>query len=243
MATSGLEHARYKGMLDSLQQQDYQIDHIAVYSKFVVAYLLQQDGPNPGWRKASIEGPVYLVRRQTAPRYQLLVKNQFSTNDLVDNLHPDWELDCQKNYVFYKVEDPSKRIRGLWFHDDAERQKLEAALEKTLEEIRSKPTEPQTEPQPIGAPARPEPAPQVADPGHGGAGGDMDSLYAQFGLTKPGDAPAGGQAPAANEDRVAVSKESLRATFRALAEDDVFLSQFMAKLKDNSGLAAGRTSG
>merc|ERR1719162_2794882 len=117
---ANLELARYKGMLESLQQQDGDIDHIVVYSKFVVAYLLQQDGPNPGWRKANIEGPVYLVRRRQLPRYQLLVKNQFSTNDLLDPVHPDWELDCQKNYVFYKVQDGSKSIRGLWFHEDSE---------------------------------------------------------------------------------------------------------------------------
>eukprot|EP00449_Zooxanthella_nutricula_P005986 CAMPEP_0198500350 /NCGR_PEP_ID=MMETSP1462-20131121/8120_1 /TAXON_ID=1333877 /ORGANISM="Brandtodinium nutriculum, Strain RCC3387" /LENGTH=140 /DNA_ID=CAMNT_0044229359 /DNA_START=18 /DNA_END=436 /DNA_ORIENTATION=- len=133
---SGIEAARFKGMLESLQQQDPDIDSIVICSKFVVAYLLQQTPPNPGWRKANIEGPVYLVRRSTAPRYQMLVKNQFSTHDLLDNLHHAWELDCQQNYVFYKVEDPQKRIRGLWFHDDQERKKMEEALEATLEELR-----------------------------------------------------------------------------------------------------------
>merc|ERR1719491_1314668 len=135
-------------MLSSLQMSDPAIDMIVAYSKFVVAYLLQQEGPNPGWRKANMEGPVYLVRRRGAPRYQLLVKNQFSTSDLLDALHPDWELDCQKNYVFYKVEDHTKQIRGLWFHDDSERQRIEGILEKTLLEIRQGPPEPQVEPQP-----------------------------------------------------------------------------------------------
>merc|ERR1712060_520981 len=109
----------------------------------------------------------------------------FTTNDLLDDLHPDWELDCQKNYVFYKVEDPTKRIRGLWFHDDMERQKLESALEKTLEEIRSQPSsEPQMEPQPLKAQA-----PQVPDMGNSSADNNslMESLYPQYGLTKPGD--------------------------------------------------------
>jgi len=115
-----------QALLEQLRSQDPDIDHIVTYSKFVVAYLLQQDGPNPGWRKANVEGPVYLLRRRTAkgPQYQVLVKNQFSTNDMIDTLHPNWELDCQKNYVFYKVEDQTKRIRGLWFHDDAERMRL-----------------------------------------------------------------------------------------------------------------------
>merc|ERR1712232_231837 len=126
------------GMLETLQNsQDEHIVKIRAYSKFVVAYLLQQDGPSPGWRKANIEGPVYLVKRNGAPKYQVLVLNQFNNNNLVDGFHASWELDCQKNYVFYKVEDTSKRIRGLWFHDDAERQKMENALEATLKEIRA----------------------------------------------------------------------------------------------------------
>merc|ERR1712110_885719 len=121
---------------------------ILIFSKFVVCYLLQNDGPNPGWRKANIEGPMYVVKRRSAPRYQLLVKNQFSNNDFLDSLHPDWELDCQKNYVFYKVEDASKRIRGLWFHDDAERQKIEVGMEKVLADLRNPAPEPQIESQP-----------------------------------------------------------------------------------------------
>merc|ERR1719373_140191 len=141
MASAGVEQQRLQGMLSSLQMSDANIDNIEVYSKFVVAYLLQQEGTNPGWRKANIEGPVHLVRRRTAPRYQLLVKNQFSTNDLLDDLHPDWELDCQKNYVFYKVQDPAKRIRGLWFHDDNERKRMEALIEAMLKRVRAGETE------------------------------------------------------------------------------------------------------
>jgi len=232
-ANNGLPEQRYKGMLESLQGQDSEISGLVFYSKFVVAYMLQQDGPNPGWQKANIEGPVYLVSRRSAPRYQLLVKNQFSTNDLLDNLHHAWELDCQKNYVFYKVEDQSKRIRGLWFHDDAERQKLEAALEKVLEELRTKPNEPQMEPGPrAGAPAQHTEA----------AGNDVDLLYAQFGLTKPGDgaapgqqqAAAGGQSSAVPAGAVVVTRDSLRTALHGLANDDAFLTAIMNKLKSSA---------
>lgn len=221
MAASNLEQARYKGMLDSLQLQDPDITQIIVYSKFVVAYELQQDGPNPGWRKANIEGPVYIVRRRTAPRCKLLVKNQLHMNDLVDALHPDWELDCQKNYVFYKVEDPTKRIRGLWFHDDTERQKIEGTLEKTLEELRTTPSaEPQTEPMPAPAPAEPkapaakepEPAPQAAR-----------TVEPNYGM--PYDHNA------AQNETVTISMASLRTALHALADDQTFLKAVMEKLK------------
>jgi len=216
-----MEQPRFKGMLESLQLQDPEITQIIVYSKFVVAYLLQQDGVNPGWRKANIEGPVYLVRRCVAPFYQLLVKNQLHMNDLLDSLHPDWELDCQKNYVFYKVQDTSKRIRGLWFQDDAERQKIEATLERTLQEIRAQPGEPQTEPappEPKAAAAAPAQAPMAA-----AEGAPVEQLYAQL---------TGNAAPT---DEVTISMSSLRSALHALADDDQFLRTVMQKLKSSQG--------
>lgn len=201
------------------QQQDPDIEAIVMHTKFVVAYLLQQDGTNPGWRKANTEGPLYLVRRRSAPRYELLVKNQLSSNDLVDHLHPEWELDCQKNYVFYKVEDPNNRIRGLWFDDDTEREKLEVALERTLAELRAGETE-------AGAA-------QVAQ--------ESDSVTdnaVNFGPTKPqGESTASSgrelQSSGVAGDRLTVSRETLRAALHALAEDDSFVGAVMQKLKDN----------
>ena len=65
-----------------------------------------------------------------------------------EKVHPDWELDCLKNYVFCKVMDTLKRAHDLWFHDDVKRVRLEGILEKTLEEVRRKGDEPRNEPQP-----------------------------------------------------------------------------------------------
>lgn len=219
MATAGVEQQRLQGMLSSLQQSDPLIDQIVAYSKFVVAYLLQQDGPNPGWRKANIEGPVYLVRRRGAPRYQLQVKNQFTTNDLLDDLHADWELDCQKNYVFYKVEDPSKQIRGLWFHDDAERQRIEGVVEKTLTEIRKAPQEPQHDPPPLPMAAGQTEREAIID--------TYSSQQSNTGTTKS-VAPV----PAAAQESVTITASSLKSALHALADDDAFISTVMQKLKD-----------
>jgi hypothetical protein len=115
---------------------------IVCSSKSVAAYVLQQDGANPGWRHANIEGPVYVIRRRVAPWYQLIVKNKNSQNNLTDFLHPGLELDCQKNCISYKVEDTSKRSRRLWFHDDAERIKLEGEMEAFLKGLRMYPSGP-----------------------------------------------------------------------------------------------------
>merc|ERR1711948_231855 len=135
-----------------------------------------------------------------APRYQLLVKNQFSQNDLYDNLHPDWELDCQKNYVFYKVEDPSKRIRGLWFHDDSERQRIEQNIEETLKAVRD----------PVGVQAS----------------GNQDQGLKQ---SEEQERSAHPQAQSQQGD-IRITKTSVQNALRALANDDNFVDMVMQKL-------------
>lgn len=216
-----LEMARYKGMLESLQQQDHSIDKVCVFSKFVVTYFLQQESENPGWCKANIEGPLYLVERRASPKYQLLVKNQCSPNDLLDNLHPDWEIDCQKNYVFYKV-DGGKRIRGLWFHEDSERIKLETALEHALADMRTGYRQPEMH---FGEGS--------AERGTLEEGADLQNLYAQFGLAKPSNISGGDQQLAGtDDDSVTVSTRTLRNVFHSLADNEGFIGAVMQKLKN-----------
>ena len=69
---------RYKGILDYVQKQDPDVVEILFYSSFVVAHFLQQNGLSPGWRKAHIEGTMYVVRRRSRPQYQLLASNQYA---------------------------------------------------------------------------------------------------------------------------------------------------------------------
>ena len=176
-----------------------------------------KDGANSGWRKANVNGPVYIIRRRVAPRYQLLVKNkdtaglQHGASDFSDFLHPDWGLDCQKNYVFYKVEDPAKRIRGLWFQDDREREKVEEQLNGILEELRSQPL----------APVASAPAPGMAF----APAAAMDNHYA---MAQHRSAPQG--APA--QDSVVLNISSLRAAWHAMADDEDFMHSIMQKLRN-----------
>jgi len=208
------ERTRLAKMTRSLQQHDAMIEEIIVSSQFAVAYLLQQDGTNPGWRKANIEGPVMLLRRRTAPRMQLLVANGLSTNDLVDDLHPDWELDCQKNYVFYKVGDPGMRIRGLWFHDDDERAKIEQAIERCLQELRLDSAQMDSGERN----SRPVAGDEEYDHQHNGA-----QMYAMSGVPTPTD----------SADGFAITTNSIKEALHVLADDDQFITMVMNLLRES----------
>merc|ERR1719491_330804 len=210
-------------MVESLQMQDPQISSLVAYCKFGVVYYLVPEGNGPSWQKADIEGPVYVVRRRSAPWYQLIVKNQFSTTDLMDYVNPSWELDCQNNYFFYKVEDLTKPIRGLWFHDDNERTKLEDIVGKILEDLRRNPN---AEPQPEA--------------------GEATRPSAQ---TNMAPQPKAAKAPHAQASRgpagVTVTLASLRATMHQLADDPNFLSMILQKLAEmqEQGGQGGRSNG
>eukprot|EP00928_Gymnodinium_smaydae_P069040 TRINITY_DN523_c0_g1_i2.p1 TRINITY_DN523_c0_g1~~TRINITY_DN523_c0_g1_i2.p1 ORF type:complete len:256 (+),score=57.93 TRINITY_DN523_c0_g1_i2:84-770(+) len=215
-------------ILESLQQADADVDGLVITSKFVVAYFLQQ-GQNPGWRKANIEGPVFLVRRRSAPKYQLIVKNQFSTHDLVDNVHPDWELDCQPNYIFYKVEDSTKRIRGLWFHDDAERMRVSSTIEKTMEAARNESMAPALAPPPTPAMPPPSQQPPFAPP----PAPDSMSMAPELGMMVPAAAVnhiAKQQAQAQGQGTIQITKRNLRSAIHAMAEDEAFIDTIMRKM-------------
>lgn len=121
----------FKGMM----QADSELVGMKSFIKFVVVYLLQQDGESPGWRKAGIEGTLFIAECKSEPKYKLIVKNKTGANDLVDAINKEWDVDIKTNYVFYKVEDPAKRIRGLWIPEDDQRQKLGEDLENLLNEI------------------------------------------------------------------------------------------------------------
>eukprot|EP00928_Gymnodinium_smaydae_P079753 TRINITY_DN63607_c0_g1_i1.p1 TRINITY_DN63607_c0_g1~~TRINITY_DN63607_c0_g1_i1.p1 ORF type:complete len:234 (+),score=58.92 TRINITY_DN63607_c0_g1_i1:83-784(+) len=232
---AGVEQARMKGMLESLQQTDPQVESIEAYSKFVVAYILQQDG----WRKANIEGPVYVVRRRGPVKYQLIVKNQFSTNDLVDPLHPDWELDCQKNYVFYKCDDPQKKIRGLWFLEDTERLKLEGRLEACLENLRTgggdSPRQPpadgfmdpnMTSQAPVAMMAKQPPSAPPMPPGPPAQAQGDHMIMPHHGQPQQQQQRGG--------DVLTLTTGAVRSAIHALAEDDTFIQMLMSKLEAQS---------
>merc|ERR1711957_768049 len=111
------------------------------------------------------------------------------------------------------TEDPSQRIRGLWFHDDNERMRIEGILNKVLEELRRQPApEPQLEPQFHAQPAPVAPS-QV-----------QRAMPAPQQLTQNNGIGSA-------QERVPVSMATARLVAHTLADDDFFLKAIMGKLQ------------
>lgn len=208
------DQVHYRCMLEGVREADPAVESILAYSKFVVTYQMSPEISSPGWRRGDVEGPVYLVRRRSFPRYRIVIVNQFGEEDLIDSVHPEWELDCQANYVFYKVESATEHIRGLWFHDDAHRLRMQTALDHVLQELRCS-GPPGLSPPPIGPAAQ-----------HHGSYEDARRQGNAAQVPTPG-------ALIGQRGGVFCSSAELQQALRDLVDDDWFLSILMRELHDN----------
>jgi len=134
------EHRRglFEKRLAFLQQEDAEIDEIMVHSNYAKLLLQLGDCHNEGpvsFPKEASEGPVFIVRRRQAPKYQLLVKNELYQNVLVDDLDPRWDLQEMQGNLLYKVEQ-SQLHRCLEFDDGVECRKVAAIIELILKECK-----------------------------------------------------------------------------------------------------------
>jgi len=129
---------RKKNLLDALQRTDPKILEIMDHQKFGVLYVMMPDQLQPKWEDGNKSGAVYLVRRSEEPYYQVLLKNTNQNQegqDLVDNVYPEWDIDSQENYIFYRICNMKENIRGLWFKEDNERITFLASLKNAHAEL------------------------------------------------------------------------------------------------------------
>ncbi|XP_039018897.1 mRNA-decapping enzyme-like protein [Hibiscus syriacus] len=70
------------------------------------------------WSRKDVEGSLFVVKRNTQPRFQFIVMNRCNTDNLVENLLGDFEYEVQDKYLLYR--NASQEINGIWFYDARE---------------------------------------------------------------------------------------------------------------------------
>ncbi|PHJ21799.1 mrna decapping enzyme, partial [Cystoisospora suis] len=72
-------------------------------------------------------------------RWRLFVLNQRDTDILVENLDESFEMEGEKNHIFYRVTDQhtgSQRIQAIWVYDDKQRLAVQQALQSIIDECK-----------------------------------------------------------------------------------------------------------
>ncbi|KAL6563681.1 hypothetical protein OROGR_002640 [Orobanche gracilis] len=119
--------------LTVLQRIDPFVEEILITAAHVALYEFNIDTSQ--WSRRDVEGSLFVVKRNTQPRFQFIVMNRRNTEhgtcsasitsaemcqimNLVENLLGDFEYEVQVPYLLYR--NASQEVNGIWFYNARE---------------------------------------------------------------------------------------------------------------------------
>ncbi|KAI5071689.1 hypothetical protein GOP47_0013940 [Adiantum capillus-veneris] len=99
-----------------LQRIDHHIEDILITAGHVTLYEFDVDACQ--WSRKDVEGSLFVVKRRTKPRFQFIVMNRRSTENLVEDLLDDFEYELQVPYLLYR--NGAQEVNGIWFYNPRE---------------------------------------------------------------------------------------------------------------------------
>lgn len=102
--------------LTVLQRMDPFIEEILITAAHVTFYEFNIESNQ--WSRKDVEGSLFVVKRNTQPRFQFIVMNRRNTENLVENLLGDFEYEVQVPYLLYR--NAAQEVNGIWFYNSRE---------------------------------------------------------------------------------------------------------------------------
>lgn len=114
--------------LTVLRRVDPFVEEILITAAHVAFYEFNIDLSQ--WSRKDVEGSLFVVKRNTQPRFQFIVMNRRNTDNLVENLLGDFEYEVQDKYLLYR--NASQEINGIWFYDAHELEEVANLFSRIL---------------------------------------------------------------------------------------------------------------
>ncbi|KAJ9188647.1 hypothetical protein P3X46_000022 [Hevea brasiliensis] len=99
--------------LTVLQRIDPFVEEILITAAHVTFYEFNIELSQ--WSRKDVEGSLFVVKRNTQPRFQFIVMNRRNTDNLVENLLGDFEYEIQVPYLLYR--NAAREVNGIWFYN------------------------------------------------------------------------------------------------------------------------------
>ncbi|GER36537.1 mRNA-decapping enzyme-like protein [Striga asiatica] len=122
--------------LTVLQRVDPSVEEILITAGHVTFYEFNID--NSQWSRKDVEGSLFVVKRNTQPRFQFIVMNRRNTDNLVENLLGDFEYEVQVPYLLYR--NASQEVNGIWFYNARECEEVANLFSRILNAYSKVPT-------------------------------------------------------------------------------------------------------
>lgn len=122
--------------LTVLQRIDPFVEEILITSAHVTFYQFNVDLNQ--WSRKDVEGSLFVVKRNTQPRFQFIVMNRRNAENLVENLLGDFEYEVQQPYLLYR--NASQEVNGIWFYNPRECEEVANLFSRILNAYAKVPT-------------------------------------------------------------------------------------------------------
>lgn len=131
-----------------LKRKDADIVEVLAHSSHVCLYRMPMETQQ--WVKRDIEGPIFLVKRNTHPRFQLVVLNKTQTGIFTEDVHGGLDFEVNPPYLMYTHGE--LEITGMWFYSIADLSTMSAMLQRIQASLpRPEEPEPQALPHTLAA--------------------------------------------------------------------------------------------
>ncbi|OWZ19474.1 hypothetical protein PHMEG_0006289 [Phytophthora megakarya] len=142
MAADGLhvDRAQSNAMnLQVLKRQDADVAEIVDTASHVVMYEFDQDAQS--WKRKDVEGCLFVVKRSSAPRFQIFVNNRLSTTNMTLPLDEHLEVDNVDSFLILRSPDAAYAtgyaIYGIWFFPEEDRAKILQLLQRLIQSLKA----------------------------------------------------------------------------------------------------------
>ena len=125
MQTDRSETLKYN--LSVLKRRDSAISQVLDMAGHVVMYRFNED--KQSWDRKNVEGSLFVVQRDSAPQHQFVVLNRLSSENLVENINEDFQMELTEQFLLYR--NALQEINGIWFYSATER----AAMAELLQNL------------------------------------------------------------------------------------------------------------
>ncbi|XP_024397741.1 mRNA-decapping enzyme-like protein [Physcomitrium patens] len=124
--------------LTVLQRMDRYVEDILTTAGHVT--LFQFDTVTQQWIRKDVEGSLFVVKRRSQPRFQFIVMNRQSTDNLVENLLGDFEYEVQAPNLLYR--NANQETNYILFTNKRECEEVDSLFQRILNAFSKPPSKP-----------------------------------------------------------------------------------------------------
>ncbi|KAK9844655.1 hypothetical protein WJX74_005190 [Apatococcus lobatus] len=109
-----------------LKKLDPQTEEVLAIAGHVSLYGFDKN--QSAWARRDVEGSLFLIKRNTAPRFRFIILNKKSTNNFREDIEEGFSHELQEPYIMYHTN--TDQVSGIWFYDTAECHKVDDLLQR-----------------------------------------------------------------------------------------------------------------